>query len=71
MLKSFAIFCQEGPRKVYIRCTHNIRYRTLFLNEGFNKFCNCHVNNKCTIELGTDALAQEMLLEIKEGDAGR
>jgi hypothetical protein len=70
-MRSFAIFCQEGPRKVYIRCLHNSRHRTLFLNSGLNTFCLCHVGENCNLELGTDTRAREVLVEIKEGNLGR
>ena len=71
VMGSFAIFCQEGPRKVYIRCMHNSRHRPLFLNSGLNSFCLCHVGQKCILELGTDTRAREVLVEIKEGNVGR
>ncbi len=71
IMGSFAIFCQEGPRKVYICCMHNSKYRALFLNSRLNSFCLCHVGGKCTLELGTDTRAREVLVEIKEGNTGK
>jgi hypothetical protein len=67
-VKEITIYCPTVATKIWIKCIHNNRLRTLHLIKGWNKFCTCHNSSKCSIALGTDSSKREFLLEIQNGN---
>jgi hypothetical protein len=55
----------NGETKLTVRCIHNVKYRTLHINKGINKFCNCHIAKGCVLYLETNKSHKENLVELK------
>jgi hypothetical protein len=70
-VKEITIYCPTVANKIWIKCIHNNRLRKVHLIKGWNRFCTCHSNNKCSIALGTESSKRDFLLEIQNGSKTR